>query len=198
MRFGLSLAIMLVLSHFAWAESPTPSLKDQLLHSAWEGTFTPVKGASSPIRLVFLPELTAKGELQYFHRLTGAVASEVLTPDEACKLTPRALSVAPVAGSAGKISVFACVNDPEREDLLEHNRSRRSRATINVSEIKLSPDGNSLDIVARAAKIPLKYHLQKKPMPTETPSRQELRSWLDAPAQANETDKHTNAVPAVR
>src|SRR4051794_37768985 len=82
----------------------SPPVKERLLSSAWEGTFTSLafsalEGVSSPIRLVFLPELNAKGELQYFHRLTGAVASEVLAADDACRLTPRALSMQPVSGS---------------------------------------------------------------------------------------------------
>lgn len=179
MQLGISLALTLV-TQFAWALNPTPPITERLLHSAWEGTFTALEGVSTPIRLVFLPELNAMGALQYFHRFPGTVSSEVLQANKACQFTPRALSVQSVSESVGRIFIFECVDNEDVEMQLEGDRNRKHLPpSFDVSELSLSPDGSSLLIVAHAAATTLIYHLQRQRLPSEIPSRQELRSWLN-------------------
>jgi hypothetical protein len=176
------LMVFLGISASSYAEvmpaSITRANQGALQGTAWEGHFTTPGGLSSAIRLIFLPELNARGELQYFHRLMGRVAAEVLEADAACRFTPRALAVQPDSEWAGRISIFSCVDDEDIEMQLELEPQRESTASIEVSEISLSPDGNSLRIRAFLKGITLTYELQRHPMACDSISRQELRAWL--------------------
>src|SRR3954451_22618742 len=153
-------------------------ISDSLFGSGWEGEFSTLK-QKTRIRLGFLHERNAKGELQYYHHLIGeGVAPEVIGPfDKPCEFTPRALAES--ADGSGVISVYACAPSVEKEIELASDEHRPVRAHVTVKSMKLSEDENALEIVASILGNEVVYRLNRQVLPREAVVDQKtLRDWV--------------------
>lgn len=167
---------------FALASSTlvNASILSQLQGSAWSGAFTTPLGVKSPIRLIFLPELNLKNDLQYYHRLMGTVTAELLAPDQACAFTPRTIKMQQsISGASGQISIFKCAADAQEEAERSADPNRSPLAQVDVLEISISQDGRSLTIVAKASGVELTYRLTRQDLAHIKPSTEELKDWIN-------------------
>jgi hypothetical protein len=144
------------------------AVQTPLTNSGWEGTFR-LGLIPNPIRVAFL-DATPDGTQYYFHKILnpgGAV-------DAPCQFTPRALR-------AQQLFIYACATSEEEELTLEKNPARKADLTVSLKEFTLSPDGNSLHIVASVGFVSVDYQLRRQQLAPETlQSRASLRSWLES------------------
>lgn len=179
--FFFSLLAALSMIPQAPAQGPSETIK-LLKNSAWEGTFNSLLPGT--IRIAFLSNLSAKGELQYFHKVDGSIViSDIVGPlDGACDFTPRAISLksdSPDKPLNGTISVFSCAKTLEDELHLENDTNRKASFNVEVIEFNLT-DKDTLHIVASIKGIRVEYNLKRQDLdPNTQHSLLELRSWVE-------------------
>jgi hypothetical protein len=203
MKLFLGIPLLALLSAFPLqvrAEDPpaTGDVVQALRGTQWQGTFSSAGVIKGSIRINFQPELSANGDIRYFHTLVGSSESnEVIGPaDKACQYTPRSIHLTPgtePGTHSGTISVYACADSAADEKRLNDDPKRTASHQVPVSKFSLLPNGQ-LVIKAKIGAAEVNYQLSRQSLDEGSPGSVERQPEITGgDLGAQPADKQTES-----